>query len=574
MAVRRRTVIRVLLRALALVAAAALAVATVAAAALVPWPDHRNEAPSELVQPAESRQLRVCPGPLLSLGEDATAATTASSVGPADVVTATEPADAALEQVPLEAPGNPNAAQDGTPVAIAAEPGGVDAGMLGGAQSQSVSTETLRGFAAAACGEAVADAWLVAGATNLGRSGLVLLSNPTAVAATVDVRVVGEAGAVEAPSALGIIVPAGSQRVLSLAGLAPNLVSPVVHVTSTGGAIAATLEQSTIVGLAPAGMELTGTTAAPATTQVIPGLVVPQSGGVEAVEDHADGDDFPIVRLFAPGNAPVDVSIGVVPEGGSGGSTIEATLDPGRTLDVPLGVLDAGSYTVRVEADAPVVAAARASVGGTEGLTDAAAPSDFAWTVATSGSISRNDRAPLFQEWALVPNAVADGEWWRLLTGGFLHFGPIHLLFNMMALWVIGRDIEPALGRARFLAVYLVSLLGGSAAVMLLSPPNAFVAGASGAVFGLMGALAVLLRRLRIPLGQVGGLIVVNLVITFLIPGISIAGHIGGLLTGAIATAALVYAPADRRVPVQAAALGGLTVLLLAAIAFRMAAVI
>jgi hypothetical protein len=384
MAVRRRTVIRVLLRALALVAAAALAVATVAAAALVPWPDHRNEAPSELVQPAESRQLRVCPGPLLALGEDAAAATTAASVGPADVVTATEPADAALEQVPLEAPGNPRAAQDGTPVAIAAEPGGVDAGMLAGAQSQQVTTETLGGFAAAACGEAVADAWLVAGATNLGRSGLVLLSNPTAVAATVDVRVVGEAGAVEAPSALDIVVPAGSQRVLSLAGLAPNLVSPVVHVTSTGGAIAATIEQSTIVGLAPAGIELTGTTAAPATTQVIPGFVVPQSGGVEAVEDHADGDDFPVVRLFAPGDAPAEVSIGVVPEGGSGGSTIEATLEPGRTLDVPLGVLDAGSYTVRVEADAPVVAAARASVGGTEGLTDASAPSDFAWTVATA----------------------------------------------------------------------------------------------------------------------------------------------------------------------------------------------
>ena len=64
-------------------------------------------------------------------------------------------------------------------------------------------------------------------------------------------------------------------------------------------------------------------------------------------------------------------------------------------------------------------------------------------------------------DWALVPGAVADGEWWRVLTGGFLHFGPIHLLFNMMALWVIGRDVEPALGRGRFLAVYLVSLLGG-----------------------------------------------------------------------------------------------------------------
>ena len=193
----------------------------------------------------------------------------------------------------------------------------------------------------------------------------------------------------------------------------------------------------------------------------------------------------------------------------------------------------------------------------------------FAWTVFTSGSFSRNDQAPLFRDWALVPVLVADGEWWRVITGGFLHFGPIHLLFNMMALWVIGRDIEPALGHARFLAVYLVSLLGGSAAVMLFSTPNALVAGASGAVFGLMGALAVLLRRLRIPLGQVGGLIIVNLVITFLLPGISVAGHLGGLITGALATATLVYAPAQRRAPVQAGALVGLTLLLLAAVALR-----
>jgi membrane associated rhomboid family serine protease len=196
----------------------------------------------------------------------------------------------------------------------------------------------------------------------------------------------------------------------------------------------------------------------------------------------------------------------------------------------------------------------------------------FAWTVVTSGSLNRNATAPLFDEWAMVPGAVADGEWWRLVTGGFLHFGPIHLLFNMMALWVIGRDVESALGRGRFLAVYFVSLLGGSAAVMLLTSPNANVAGASGAVFGLMGALAVLLRRLRVPLGQVGGLIAVNLVITFLLPGISVAGHLGGLLTGAIATAALVYAPQERRTVVQAGAIVGLGVLLLAAVALRVAA--
>ena len=93
-----------------------------------------------------------------------------------------------------------------------------------------------------------------------------------------------------------------------------------------------------------------------------------------------------------------------------------------------------------------------------------------------------------------MPGQVRDGEWWRLLTAGFLHIGPIHLLFNMLALWVLGRDMEAVLGHGRFLAVYLISLLGGSAAVMLFYAPSSEVAGASGAVFGLMGGLAVVLR--------------------------------------------------------------------------------
>ena len=384
MAVRRKTLIRVGIRALALVGASVLAAGMLAAAAYVPWPEYRAEAPSVLVQPAESRQQRVCPGPILALAEDPAAATTASSVGPAEVVTATEPADAVLEQTPLEAPGNPRADTDGAPVAIAAEPGGVDAGMLAGAQSQGVASETLAGFAAAACGEAVSESWLVAGATSLGRSGLVLLANPTPVAATVDVRVFGESGAVESPSSLGIIVPPGTQRVLSLAGLAPNLLSPVVHVTSTGGAIAASLEHSVVVGLAPAGVELTGATAAPATSQVIPGFAVPQAGGIDSLDDHADGDDYPAVRLFAPGAEAVEVSIGVAAEAGGAGNTIESTLQPGQVIDVPLGSLDAGVYTLRIESDAPVVAAARATVGGAQGQTDASAPSDLAWTVATA----------------------------------------------------------------------------------------------------------------------------------------------------------------------------------------------
>jgi membrane associated rhomboid family serine protease len=191
----------------------------------------------------------------------------------------------------------------------------------------------------------------------------------------------------------------------------------------------------------------------------------------------------------------------------------------------------------------------------------------FLLTVVQAGSVNGNAAAPLFDEWALVPTLVQTGEWWRVLTGGFLHIGPIHLLFNMLALWVLGRDMEIVLGRGRFLAVYLISLLGGSAAVMVFSAPNQAVAGASGAVFGLMGGLAVVLRRLRAPAGQVVGLIAVNLVISVVIPGISLIGHLGGLVVGAAVTAALVYAPVRNRTAVQAAALTGLTVLLLLLIA-------
>jgi membrane associated rhomboid family serine protease len=191
----------------------------------------------------------------------------------------------------------------------------------------------------------------------------------------------------------------------------------------------------------------------------------------------------------------------------------------------------------------------------------------FVWTVVQARSISANFESPLFDAWALEPGEVSDGEWWRVLTAGFLHIGPIHLVFNMMALWVLGRDMEMVLGRGRFLALYLVSLLGGAAAVMLFYGPEDSVAGASGAVFGLMGGLAVVLKRMRVPAGQVIGLIAVNVAISVLIPGISLIGHLGGLVVGAVATAALVYAPARNRELVQAVALGLLTLLVLVAIA-------
>jgi membrane associated rhomboid family serine protease len=162
--------------------------------------------------------------------------------------------------------------------------------------------------------------------------------------------------------------------------------------------------------------------------------------------------------------------------------------------------------------------------------------------------------AELQSELVLRPGSAADGELYRLATSTFLHFGPAHLLFNMWALYVVGPPLEIALGRLRFTALYLLSALGGSVLVYLLSSLGATTAGASGAVFGLFGAAFVIGKRLNLDVRWVVGLIAINLVITFLVPNISWQGHIGGLVTGAVIAAAYAYAPQKSRNLVQAAA--------------------
>ena len=124
------------------------------------------------------------------------------------------------------------------------------------------------------------------------------------------------------------------------------------------------------------------------------------------------------------------------------------------------------------------------------------------------------------------------------MTGAFLHSGPLHLLMNMFLLWLLAKELEGALGHLNFLLCYVVSVLGGGLGVMLLSP-DAPTLGASGGVFGLMGALVVLqLRARQNPWNTgLGGLVAINLVITFTLPGISVGGHVGGLVAGAVAGA-------------------------------------
>ncbi|MYR60823.1 rhomboid family intramembrane serine protease [Streptomyces sp. SID625] len=147
---------------------------------------------------------------------------------------------------------------------------------------------------------------------------------------------------------------------------------------------------------------------------------------------------------------------------------------------------------------------------------------------------------------------VAEGQWYRLLTAMFLHGGYLHIAFNMLSLWWIGGPLEAALGRVRYLSLYFVSGLAGSALSYLLAAPNQPSVGASGAIFGLFGATAVLMRRLRYDMRPVIALLVINLVFTFG-PGLNIAwqAHIGGLVAGVITGYAMVHAPREHRNLVQ-----------------------
>ncbi|MDZ7678978.1 MAG: rhomboid family intramembrane serine protease [Acidimicrobiales bacterium] len=142
---------------------------------------------------------------------------------------------------------------------------------------------------------------------------------------------------------------------------------------------------------------------------------------------------------------------------------------------------------------------------------------------------------------------VDAGEWWRIVTGGFLHANLMHIGFNMFLLWLLGSELEPVLGRVRFGLLYGVSLLAGSFGVLLLDPVQPTV-GASGAVFGLMGALLIAQRAVGVNPWQsgIGGLVAINLVFTFLVPNISIGGHLGGLVGGAVIAALFIELP--RRV--------------------------
>ncbi|MDF1604478.1 rhomboid family intramembrane serine protease [Nocardioides sp. YIM 152315] len=157
---------------------------------------------------------------------------------------------------------------------------------------------------------------------------------------------------------------------------------------------------------------------------------------------------------------------------------------------------------------------------------------------------------------------VADGAWWQLVTSGFTHVTITHIGFNMLALWMIGPQLEMVLGRTRFLALYLVSLLAGSTVVMWAAGEYQLTLGASGAIYGLFGALIIVARRVGGDMRALWGLIIVNVLITFAVPNISWQGHLGGFVGGVLATGILVYAPRRHRAAYQALGLVALVAVL------------
>lgn len=172
----------------------------------------------------------------------------------------------------------------------------------------------------------------------------------------------------------------------------------------------------------------------------------------------------------------------------------------------------------------------------------------FLLMLSQGGTGTQTRVGSIYENGVLFGPFVDQGEWWRLLTAGFMHDGALHILFNMVGVYFLGQMLEPALGSVRFAALYFASLLAGSFGALLLSPDAATV-GASGAVFGLFGAAFVIMRQRGINPMQtaIGPILILNLLITFANSGsISVGGHLGGLVGGGLAAMAIIVGEQRR----------------------------
>ena len=343
---------------------AVLLVIVVVAFVRAPLPALSRDALRIIDTPTPAQSVAVCPGPLLATGRIVGAASEVSIASAADLVSGS--ADGTPEQDRLIAPFGEGSA------VLRLSPTSEVPASIAAAQSSAAGDEDLSGFAAAACRAPEFDSWLVAGSTTTGASDLVMIANPGAVPATVQVSVYTSGGESLPPGGRDVVVDAGSQLVLPLAGLALGEIAPVVRVQAEGAPVVASLQTSRTETLQPVGLDVTGPTAVPAGRQVIVGLVTPVPG-----EGPASNVVTASVRLLSP-SQPVTATIRVrgIGDAGAVAAPIDVPLDAGVPREVDLPGLSAGTYTIEVEAPAPVVAAGWSS-------TAAAGERDHAWIAAS-----------------------------------------------------------------------------------------------------------------------------------------------------------------------------------------------
>jgi hypothetical protein len=314
--------------------------------------------------PTPSQTVAVCPGPLLATGRTVGSAGDVAIAADASVVSGSP--DGSAREDSLSAP-----VGDG-PRVLRLDPTGDVPAAVAAAQSSSVADDDLSGFAAAACTSPQFESWLVGGSTTTGSADLVVLSNPGDVPATIQLTVYASSGVLAPPGGRDVVVAAGTQVVLPLAGLALGELAPVVRVQAEGAAVVASLQSSRTQTLLPVGLDVTGPTSAPAVRQVIVGLVTPKPG-----EGAASNVVTASVRLLAPSEA-VTATIRIFAVGGTApvSQPVEVPLGAGIPLEVDLPGLAAGTYTVEVAAPSPIVAAGWSS-------TAADGPRDNAWIAAS-----------------------------------------------------------------------------------------------------------------------------------------------------------------------------------------------
>lgn len=339
-------------------------VVAVALAVTAPWPTITREPVAISAVPTPSDTVGVCDGGILVAGRSAGAAGEITvAAGQTPLVGAAGP----FEEMQLTADDVDGLAGV---AAFAAPPVDGAAVPLAAAAAARVDADDIAGFALDACRTPLFDSWLVGGSTRTGETDLVLVANPGEVTATVELTVFGVTGPEVPPGGSGVAVPARSQIVIPLAGLARGQDSPVVRVTATGAPVRASLQSSIVRTLAPGGVDQQSAVARPAKTQVIPGVVVTARPASATLESTT------VARLLAPlDDGEAEVTVRAVGRADSAGEPVSVPLTAGVPLDLELPGLQIGTYAVTVEATVPVVAAVWQTTGFGEGA-------DFAWLTA------------------------------------------------------------------------------------------------------------------------------------------------------------------------------------------------